>query len=301
MILKLSLILLLFFPLLATAQTARVLTVATEPDAYVWIDDVAYGKTDSRGKITFRTFAVGTHKLKIRALGFKEVTQTLLPSQKGEIKIGLVRTTDEAELAFQNGELETDKTKSVELYQKAIKLRPNFPDAFIGLARQQAALSDTDDALISIRAARKLRPAFALASAVEGRIYKDDGEYEKAIAAFKRAITEGKGIQPEAYTGLGLLFKERAEGFASEGDTDSEIENYLLAAAELRKAVQQLLGAPDAIIIYQMLGDCYERAGKWADAIKIYEECLKIFPDVNEAEMFRSFIVQAKKRLNGER
>ena len=290
-------ILLLMLPLAAQGQSTRVLTVVSEPDAYVWIDDVAYGKTGTNGKITFRTFAVGKHKLRVRAVGFKEVTQNLLPAQKGEIKVALVKTTDEAELAFQKAELETDKEKAVELYQKAIKLRPNFPDAFIGLARQQANLSDTEEALNSIRSARRLRPGFALASAVEGRIYKDDGQTEKAIAAFKRSIAEGKGIQPEAHTGLGLLYKEQAEGFAAEGDPDAEAASYLLAAGELRKAVQQLSGAPDAITIYQMLGDCYERAGKWADAIKVYEEFLEIFPDANEAEMFRSFIVQARKRM----
>ncbi len=290
-------ILLLMLPLAAQGQSTRVLTVVSEPDAYVWIDDVAYGKTAADGKITFRTFAVGRHKLRVRAVGFKEVTQNLLPAQKGEIKVALVKTTDEAELAFQKAELETDKEKAVELYQKAIKLRPNFPDAFIGLARQQANLSDTEEALNSIRSARRLRPGFALASAVEGRIYKDDGQTEKAIAAFKRSIAEGKGIQPEAHTGLGLLYKEQAEGFAAEGDPDAEAASYLLAAGELRKAVQQLSGAPDAITIYQMLGDCYERAGKWAEAIKVYEEFLEIFPDANEAEMFRSFIVQARKRM----
>ncbi|MBK7706154.1 MAG: tetratricopeptide repeat protein [Acidobacteria bacterium] len=94
-----------------------------------------------------------------------------------------------------------------------------------------------------------------------------------------------------------MLYKEQAEGFAAEGDPDAVAASYLLAAGELRKAVQQLSGAPDAITIYQMLGDCYERAGKWAEAIKVYEEFLKIFPDVNEAEMFRSFIVQARKRM----
>ncbi len=296
-ILKLAIIALLVLPFAVRAQPTRVLTIVSEPDAYVWIDDVAYGKTGKDGKIRFRTFAVGTHKLRVRAVGFKEVTRNLLPSQKGEIRVELMKTTDEAELAFQKAEIETDKERSVDLYKTAIRLRPAFPEAYIGLARQQANLGDSEEALKSVRAARRLRPGYALASAVEGRILKDASEFEKAIAAFKRSITEGRGIQPEAHTGLGLLYKDRAESAAAEGDTDAEVANYLLAAGELRKAAQQLSGAPDAIVIYQMLGDCYERADKWSDAIKVYEEFLAIFPDANEAEMFRSFIVQARKRI----
>ncbi|MBK9769006.1 MAG: tetratricopeptide repeat protein [Chloracidobacterium sp.] len=99
----------------------------------------------------------------------------------------------------------SDREKAVEAYQRAIKLRPNYPDAYVALARVQTEMQDTEDALGSILAARKLRPGFAEASAVEGRIHKENGEEAKAIAAFKRAITEGKGFQPEAYAGLGLF------------------------------------------------------------------------------------------------
>jgi len=298
--LRLAILAMILLSITVSAQSTRVLTIVSEPDAYVWIDDVAYGKTGPDGRLTFRTFSVGTHKLRVRALGFKEVTQNLLPSQKGTLKVALAKTTDEAELTFQRAELETDKEKAVELYEQAIKLRPSFPEAFVGLARMQANLNDTEAALAAIKSARRLRPTYAIASAVEGRIYKEDGQFEKAIASFKRAITEGRGIQPEAHTGLGLLYREKAQGFAAEGDTDSEIESYLIAASELRKAAAQLSGAPDAITIYQMLGDSYERADKWAEAIKVYREFLKIFPDSNEAEMFRSFITQAEKRLKGE-
>lgn len=283
-------------PIAVLGQSVRLVTIVTEPNARVWIDDVEYGTTDSDGRIRFRTFATGVHKLRVRALGFKEVMQTLPAG--GEIKVALVRSTDEAELAFQKAEVESDKEKAAALYEKAIKLRPNFPEAFIGLARVQSSLGDVDEAMKAVRAARKLKPGFALASTVEGRIYKDEGNVDQAIASFKRAITEGRGVQPEAHTGLGLIYREKAESSVSDGDTDSATANYLLAAGELQKAATQLAGAPDAITIFQLLGDSYERADRWADAIKVYEQFLRVFPDANEAEMFRSFIVQAKKRIS---
>ncbi len=284
-------------PIAVFGQSVRSLTVVTEPSARVWIDDVEYGTTDSDGRIKFRTFATGVHKLRVRATGFKEVTQTLAAG--GEIRVALVRSTDEAELAFQKAEAESDKEKAVGLYEKAIKLRPAYPEAFIGLARVQSSLGDIDEALKAVRAARKLKPGFALASTVEGRILKDDGKVDQAIASFKRAITEGRGVQPEAHAGLGLIYRERAESSVSDGDSDAATANYLLAAGELQKAATQLAGAPDAITIFQLLGDSFERADKWPEAIKVYEQFLRVFPDANEAEMFRSFIVQAKKRISG--
>ena len=287
---------------ISVSAQLRTLTVVTEPNALVWIDDVNYGKTDESGKLQLRTFPAGTHKIRVRADGFKETAQTLLASQKGEIKIALVKTTDAAELAFQQAEAMAaiDREKAVALYQKAVKLRPRYAEAFLGLARVYAGLSDFDAALKAVQSARRARPGYAEASAVEGRIYKDEGDEEKAITAFKRAITEGKGVQPEAHTGLGLLYKEKAEGFGAEGDFDSEKEYYLLAAAELRKAVAQLAGSPDAVTIYQFLGGSYEKAKMYREAIKVYEEYIKNFSDAEDVVTFRSFIVQLEKRIKDE-
>lgn len=288
----------------ALAQPAafRKITVISEPNAAVWIDDVNYGNTDAAGKLVLRTFAGGTHKIRVRASGFKEVSQNLLSAQSGDLKIALVKTTDEAELAFQQAEemSSLDREKAVELYKKAVRLRPKYPEAFLGLARVLAGMSETAEALKAIQSARRARPGYAEASAVEGRIHKDAGNEEKAVAAFKRAITEGKGVQPEALTGLGLLYKERAEAAAGESDFEAEKQNYLLAADLLKKAVAQLAAAPDAATVYQLLGDSYERAKSYPEAIRIYEEFLRLFPDAPEAETFRSFIVQLQKRIKDE-
>lgn len=292
----------LSFAAISVSAQLRTLTIVSEPNALVWIDDVNYGKTDEGGKLQVRTFPAGTHKIRVRADGFKETVQNLLAAQKGEVKIALVKTTDAAELTFQQAEAMAaiDREKAVPLYQKAVKLRPRYPEAFLGLARVYQGMNDFDAALKAVQNARRARAAYAEASAVEGRIYKEEGDEDKAIAAFKRAITEGKGVQPEAHTGLGLLYKEKAEGFGAEGDFDSEKEYYLLAASELRKAVTQLAGSPDAVTIYQFLGNAYEQAKMYKEAIRVYEEYIKNFPDAEDGVTFRSFIVQLEKRIKEE-
>lgn len=284
------------------AMQYRAVTISTQPNCGVWIDGVRYGTTDKTGKLTIKTVAAGGHTLRVRADGFKEKTQPLAATQKGEIKIDLVKTADEAELSFQEAErfLSVDRDKAVEAYEKAIKLRPNYPDAYVALARVLTELGDLDEAGAAIASARKFRPGFAEASAVMGRIYKEGGEEDKAIASFKRAITEGKGFQPEAYAGLGLLYKEKAEGFGGSGDFENESVNYVESAKYLKSAVKQLAGAPDTMVIMQLLGLVYEREKKYSDAIAVYEEFLTLFPNSIEATAVRSFIVQLKKDLAGQ-
>jgi tetratricopeptide (TPR) repeat protein len=275
----------------------RAVTISTQPGATVWVDGVRFGTADKNGALEIKTVASGAHTLRVRADGFKEKTQPLTAAQRGEVKVALVQTTDEAELAFQEGERQStqDRQKAAAAYRRAAKLRANYPEAYLALARTLADAGEPAEAEKAANQARRLRPGYAEASAVLGRLYKDNGEEAKAVAAFKRAITEGRGFQPEAYAGLGLLYKEKAEGFGSSGDYDAEAEAYAESAKNLRLSLKQLSGAPDAIVIYQLLGLIYEKQKKTAEAIATYEEFLRIFPDAVEATAVQSFITQLKK------
>ena len=281
------------------AQTARTITIITEPKAIVWIDDIRRGTTDESGKLAIKPVAAGIRKLRVRADGFKEISQNLTAAQKGDVKVTLTKTTDQAELSFQQAEkmATEDREKSVELYEKAAKLRPKYAEAYLGMARVLSDQGNSDEALEAIKKARRARPIYPEASAVEGRIYKDMGEEEKAIASFKRAIREGKGVQPEAYTGLGLLYKEKAGGGAS-GDFATEEANYQEAIKNLRKAVEQLSASEP--VVYILLGEIYEKLNKDKEAILVYEQFLRDFPVSDDRTAVESFIVQLKKKMAGQ-
>ena len=277
----------------------RSITIVTEPNATVWIDDVRYGTTNESGRLTIASISPAIHSLRVRAQGFSEVTRSLPPATRGDVTVQLAKTTDEAELAYQAAEAATsvDRAKAIASYQRAIKLRPNFPAAFVGMARMYSETGDVEKAIATIRSAKRLKPGYAEASAVEGRLQKDTGEEEKAIVTFKRAITEGRGFQPEAYTGLGMLYKDRAENAGASGDYDVETANYNEAGKYLAVAVKQLGSAPDGIIVYQLLGLIYERQKKYREAIALYEEFLRIYPDSSDAGAVESFIIQIKKQM----
>lgn len=287
-------------PAAAVSAQTRSITVVSEPNASVWIDDILRGKADETGKLAIKNAPAGIHRLRVRANGFKETSQNLTAAQRGEIKITLVPTSDEAEIAFQQAESQTDKQKAIELYRKAINLRPKYAEAYIGLARALSAMDEVEDALKAVAEAKRVRLNYAQASAVEGRIYNAEGNEIKAVAAYKRAILEGKGFQPEAHTGLALLYRDKAEDAGSSGDFQKEKTNLTLAASELSLALKQLSGAPDAEILYQILGGIYEKSQDYKKAIAVYQEFLRVFPESSESSAVESFIVQLRKQMNGE-
>ena len=301
-LLAISPLLLLLLSIPTTAQIRpelRSITVVTEPNATVWIDDMRFGTTDEKGRLRIAMVPPGIHSLRVRAQGFSEVRRSLPATARGDVVVALAKTTDEAELAYQAAEVATtvDRQKAISEYQRAIKLRATFAAAHLGIARMYAETGDQDKALKAVRTAKRLKPAYAEASAVEARLLKDTGEEDKAIAMFKRSITEGRGFQPEAYTGLGMLYKDRAESAGGDGDYDAEKTNYSEATKNLSTAVKQLGSAPDAIVVMQLLGLVYERQEKFTDAIRLYEEFLRLFPDSSEAGAVESFIVQIKKQM----
>lgn len=296
------LVLVLSFPALAQGGRSaplRSITVVTEPNATVWIDGVRYGTTNDEGKLAISSVLPGVRSVRISAPGFAPVTKSLPAATRGDVAVKLTKTTDEAELALQSAESLTsvDRERAIAEFNRAVRLRPNFVEAYIALARAYSERGDIENAFKAIQNAKRLKRGNAEVSVIEARILKDSGEEDKAIAVFKRAITEGKGFQPEAYTGLGLLYKDRAEAAGGSADFEAEAAHYTESAKNLSVAVKQLGSAPDAIVVYQLLGLIYERQKKYQEAIALYRSFLKIFPDSSEATAVESFIVQIQKLM----
>jgi len=265
--------------------TARTLTILTEPNTIIWIDEIRRGTADTGGRLSQVKLSAGAHALRARATGFKELTMPLTAAQRGEIRVRLVRTIDQAELAFQQAETarETAKDdearqKAAELYRRTLALRLAFPSAHVGLARVLLDLNDTNGALTEIEAARRYRAIYPEASAVEGRIYREGGQTDDAIGSFNRSIRESHGFQPEAHVGIGRVYEDKGQ--------------YDLAAREFQIAIGQL--ADTEPIIYQLLGAAYEKSGHNSEAIAAYENYLRLAPNGSLAPAVRSILEQLK-------
>ena len=228
--------------------------------------------------------------MRVRANGFKETVTPLTPGRRA-LAVKLVATTDEAELRFQEAESAREKArdeasqqKAVDLYRETIKLRPAFPAAHVGLARVLMDLNEFKQAHAEIDAARRTRPAYAEASAVEGRIYREEAFGDDAIRSFRRAIREGGGIQPEAYVGIARVLEDKGQ--------------FAEAIVEYKKALAQLSDSEP--VIYQMVGAAYERIEKPKEAVAAYEKYLELAPNGSYAAAIRSILAQLKREAAGE-
>ena len=274
----------------AVSAATRSLTITSEPNAIVWIDEIRRGVTDASGTLELKNVSGGRHTLRVRAMGFKETTLPLLSGRRS-VAVKLVRTTDQVELAFQQAEDARDKArddasrqKAAELYRATLKLRPAHPAAHVGLARVLLDLNDYQAALDQIEAARRARPVYAEASAVEGRINREAAFTDEAIKSFRRAIREAHGFQPEAHVGLARVFEDKGQ--------------YDEAIAEFRKALDQLSDSEP--VIYQMLGAAYEKQQKFKEAVVAYEKYLALAPNGSLAPAIRSIIDQLRRDAAGQ-
>jgi tetratricopeptide (TPR) repeat protein len=274
----------------ASQSSAPALVITTQPNAAVWIDEIRRGTTDGSGKLSLKSVSNRRHAVRVRAAGYKEATVALLPGRR-TLAVKLVPTTDQGELLFQQAETaretaraETDRQKAVELYEQALKVKPALPAAHVGLARLYLDMNQFDKAHDEIDAARKLKPVYAEASAVDGRIYREQALNQDAIKAYRRSIREGAGFQPEAHVGLARVYEDNSD--------------FNEAVVELRKAIDQL--ADSEPVIYQMLGAAYEKVQKPKEAVAAYEKYLELAPNGSYASAIRSILTQLKREAAGE-
>lgn len=296
----LALAAMLLSPLAASAQernasasssvATRSLVIQTEPNAIVWIDEIRRGVTDASGKLELKKISAGRHSVRVRASGFKESNTAVLPGKRSLI-VKLLRTTDQAELLFQQAEDAREKSrddesrqKAAALYRETLKLRTAFPAAHVGLARVLLDLNQYQAALSEIDAARRTRPAYAEASAVEGRIHREAAFTDEAIKSFQRALREARGFQPEAHVGLARVYEEKGQ--------------YPDAITEYRKALDQLSDSEP--VIYQLLGAAYEKQQKYKEAVAAYEKYLALAPTGSLAPAIRSIIDQLRREAEGQ-
>lgn len=274
----------------ASPPQSKSLIITTEPNAIIWIDDVRRGVTDASGRLELKKISAGRHVLRVRAKGFREVTTSLLPGRKSQA-VKLTRTTDQAELAFQMAEEareqardEASRQTAAELYRNTLKIRSGYPAAHVGLARVLLDLNQYEAALEEIQAARRTRPAYPEASAVEGRINREAAFTDDAIQSFRRSIREARGLQPEAHVGLARVFEDKGQ--------------YEEAILEFRKAIDQLSDSEP--VIYQLLGAAYERQQKYKEAVAAYEKYLALAPNGSLAPAIRSIIEQVRRDAAGQ-
>ncbi|HKP46515.1 MAG TPA: tetratricopeptide repeat protein [Pyrinomonadaceae bacterium] len=272
------------------ATSSASVTITSEPNAIVWIDEIRRGQTDTGGKLLIANVTARPHAVRVRANGFREAA-IVLPAGKRSLAVRLLRSTDQAELLFQQAEQAREQAKddearrkAADLYRQALQIRPAYPAAHVGLARVLLDLNEYNAGLSEIEAARRGRPNYAEASAVEGRINREAAFTDEAIRSFERSIKEGKGFQPEAHVGLARVYEDKGQ--------------YAEAIKEYRLAINQLSDSEP--VIYQLLGAAYEKQQQYKDAVVAYEKYLALAPNGSLAPAIRSIIDQLRRDAAGQ-
>jgi tetratricopeptide (TPR) repeat protein len=266
------------------------LVVKSEPGAIIWVDNLRYGTVPQGGELTVKNLRAGSHTVRARLLGKRELIETVQLTANSERTLQLTFTlpASEAEKSFQTAEALREKGKhaeAIEEYRRAIKLRGNYPAARIGLARSLAVKDDYDSAIAEARRAAReaaTQPALgAEAQTVVANTLRIQGFTDAAVRGYRAALAAARSVSPEAHTGLAIAYQDTNR-------PEDAIRHFRLAAAQSNDTEP---------VIYYLLGNLLDRENRYKEAIEVYEKYLALEPQSRHATAVRSLIKQLRREV----
>jgi tetratricopeptide (TPR) repeat protein len=264
------------------------LNVKTLPGAIIWVDSLRYGLTPESGELTIKNLSPGTHLVRARLKGKREITQAvkLAADSEHSIQLSLSAPANKAELSFQTAEELRERGKhadAIKEYRNAIKLSPRgYPAARLGLARSLMSSEKYDEAVSEARRAMREKPGrYPEAHIVIANTKRTQGFYDDAIASYRTALAQARDFSPEAHTGVAITYQDR-------NLSEEAIKHF-------RKAISQANETEP--IIYFLLGSALEREYRNKEAVEAYEKFLQLNPNHTQASAVRSVIKQLRREI----
>jgi Tfp pilus assembly protein PilF len=115
--------------------------------------------------------------------------------------------------------VEHNMQKSIEFLRKAQKVGSDDPETHYRLANAFAGLDMVYNARLEYEKALELNPEYTGAMNALGWLYYNQGNEEKAMEMWKKALTAGSG-DPEAGHNLAKVFNDMAYASFKQGNTD---------------------------------------------------------------------------------
>jgi|TARA_Y100000294_G_scaffold178106_1_gene207566 Tfp pilus assembly protein PilF len=153
----------------------------------------------------------------------------------------------------------------IEVYQKAIKVQPNYAKAYNNLGNVFKEIGEQKKAKNFYEKAINIQPNYANTHYNLGLILRELGENKKAITSYQKAIE----INPDhtsSYNNLGNLFKELGE--------------YKRAINCYQKSIQI---KPDYADTHYNFGLVFQAFGEFQKAVASYQKAIDINPDHTSA------------------
>ena len=165
---------------------------------------------------------------------------------------------------------------AIESYKKALKINPDYADAYYNMAIVLNDKGESELALEGYRQALKIKPNYADAYINMGVILKEMGDLEAAIKSYKQAL-KIKPNYAEAYNNMGIALKDK-------GDLEAAIDSY-------NQAVKI---NPNYAEAYNNIGNSHKDKGDPESAINSYKKALKITP--NSSEVYNNMGIALKDK-----
>jgi tetratricopeptide (TPR) repeat protein len=153
------------------------------------------------------------------------------------------------------------KADAITAYQQAIKLKPDYEEAWNNLGCIYSDSGRTADAIAALQQAIKLEPGDAVAWYNLGVVYNDSKRTGDAIAAYQQAI-KLKPDYPSAWYNQGGVY--------------AKVGRITDAIAAYQQAIKL---KPDDAMTLVNLGSAYHDAGRFSDAIAAYQRAIKLEPN----------------------
>ncbi len=151
--------------------------------------------------------------------------------------------------------------KSIAHYTEALKLKPDYVEAYNNRGNVYASIGEEDKAISDFSTAINLKPDAAEVYNNRGTIYVGIGRYDQAVSDFARAV--------ELKPNLALASYNRGVAYLKKGDFDTAIADYT-TAIELN---------PNYADAYNNRGVTYHRKGDFDTAIKDFNTAIELNPD----------------------
>jgi tetratricopeptide (TPR) repeat protein len=204
--------------------------------------------------------------------------------QEGDLRAGLEKLLEAAELDPADSSTQHELALvyrdlgeyqlALDHFNKALALRPEFPDAWNNKGTVHLTLRQWDEAIDCFQKAGEnilyRTPQFAYNGL--GLAYYGKRDYHKAIASYQKALEVSPSYSP-ARTNLGLALER--------------INRWEAAIVTYKKAIEV---APNYTPAHFNLGRLYIKLNRYAEAAEELEEIIKIEPRSRTAEEARELL-----------
>jgi tetratricopeptide (TPR) repeat protein len=160
--------------------------------------------------------------------------------------------------AFDRTNIYNDRIKALEAYSNSIKLSPRSVAAYLARGAVYGKQGEYDRAIADFRRCLRLNPNIAEAYYNLGTIYIWKGQYDRAIRELTRCLQINPGLT-SAYHNRGVAYKKKGE--------------YQQALRDMKRARN-----PELQLVYTRGGNGYAKRGEHNKALEEYNNALAIDP-----------------------